>query len=217
MIALLNIFHIEDIDILLYKYIINIMKELKFIHITKTGGTSIEELGKSIGKKWGKYHKEYGFWHDLFSKKDIELKLKYDWFMVVRNPYDRIVSEFHCKWGGVGDSVLKYNKKQFNKFIVDEIENRYNRPVYKTGHFWEQSAYLDKHPNITIHVLKFENLKKDFETLMKKYNIKLKFNIHFNKSKKVFSVKNLYKKTIELINTVYDKDFEMFGYEKIEI
>ena len=41
------------------------------------------------------------------------LQQKYDWFMVVRNPYDRILSEFYCKWGGVGKNALQYNKKQF--------------------------------------------------------------------------------------------------------
>ena len=30
-------------------------KELKFIHIPKNAGTSIEELGKKLNLKWGKY------------------------------------------------------------------------------------------------------------------------------------------------------------------
>lgn len=30
------------------------MKELKFIHISKTGGSSIEEIAKNKGILWGK-------------------------------------------------------------------------------------------------------------------------------------------------------------------
>ena len=50
------------------------MKELKFIHITKTGGTYIEDIGIKNGKKWGRFDKEYniGFtgsdvWHTKFT------------------------------------------------------------------------------------------------------------------------------------------------------
>ena len=32
----------------------------------------------------------------IFFTKDDELKQKYDWFMIVRNPYDRILSEYYC-------------------------------------------------------------------------------------------------------------------------
>jgi hypothetical protein len=33
--------------------------ELKFVHITKTGGTSIEQIGKNIGVNWGLYDRNY--------------------------------------------------------------------------------------------------------------------------------------------------------------
>ena len=31
-------------------------KHLKFIHITKNRGTTIEEIGQAFGVSWGKYH-----------------------------------------------------------------------------------------------------------------------------------------------------------------
>ena len=53
-------------------------KELKFIHITKTGGTTIEQIGRKYGILWGQLHHEYGFWHDPFPLKDTILRAKYD-------------------------------------------------------------------------------------------------------------------------------------------
>ena len=72
-------------------------KELKFIHITKCAGSFIEELGIKHGLKWGRFHEEYGLevgsWHDYFIDKPYSLKEKYEWFVIIRNPYDRILSE----------------------------------------------------------------------------------------------------------------------------
>ena len=77
-------------------------KQLKFIHIPKTAGTSIENAGKKINIDWGRYHKEYipekiayhFHHHTILSKLNPDIVNKYDWFMVVRNPYDRILSEY---------------------------------------------------------------------------------------------------------------------------
>ena len=45
------------------------MKPLKFIHITKTAGTTIENLGLKKNIKWGRFHKEYGpCWHRIFQE-----------------------------------------------------------------------------------------------------------------------------------------------------
>jgi len=42
------------------------MKPLKFIHITKCAGTSIEDIGKKNDICWGRYHEEYNWWHEPF-------------------------------------------------------------------------------------------------------------------------------------------------------
>lgn len=184
----------------------NKIKELKFIHITKCAGSSIEEVGRDNKIWWGKYNKEYGPWHELFPKKSKKLKDKYDWFMVVRDPYERILSEYYCKWGGKGrieDNTIKY----FNTFLINKIKNRSE----KGDHYTEQYLYLDK--TYKINILKFENIEYEFNELMKQYNLDIKLNKHKNKGiNKHFKVSDFSDELIHLINNVYKQDFEEFGY-----
>ena len=90
------------------------IKQLKFIHITKCAGTTIENVGKKNNVLWGRFHKEYGWWHEIFPNKSQELKLKYDWFVIIRNPYERLISEFYCKWGEIGklDNISHIDEKK---------------------------------------------------------------------------------------------------------
>lgn len=194
------------------------MKKLKFSHITKTGGTSIEKIAKNNNINWGIYDKYLKnnliHWHYPLSKLPKKFTNRFDWFIVCRNPYDRLISEYHCYWGGNTKQLKNvfYNKQSkiiFNKFIRSSIINRKKNKYY--GHYLEQNLYYIKN----INIIRFENLKEDFENLMKKYNLNLKLDIHKYKSNKIFSVKDFDKETIELINKVYHKDFELFNYKKI--
>lgn len=183
------------------------MKELKFVHITKTGGSSVEDIGIKYGIEWGRFHSEYGWWHSFLPLKNESFKKKYNWFTIVRNPYSRIVSEFYCPWArGFDQKTL--DVEVFNKIIIEKIQQRSSIGC----HWSEQYKYIDE--NVS-HILKFENLKQEFNDLMKIYNLNIQFNIHQNKSFKIFNEKNLSKKTIDLINEVYDKDFSFFNYQKL--
>jgi len=188
-------------------------KELKFIHITKTAGTSIEKIGNRFGQKWGKFHKEYGWWHDFFPKKAEDLKNRYDWFTVVRNPYSRIVSEFYCLNGGVNPAYKNNDKDLFNSILCQKI---LSRPRSIGNHWSEQYKYIDS--NYTIHIIKYENLPVSFNALMLQYDLKkIKLKIHANKTYKIFDIQDLYIESIQLINQIYHLDFEYFGYEKINV
>ena len=177
---------------------------------------------KKNGKKWGKKHKEYnivfesgarGLWHTKFCLLSNDLKLKYDLFTVVRNPYDRIISEFYCRYAGSKISnKFTCSKEEFNEILKAKIRKFANQN--KGGHYTPQHFYID--PNIKIHIIKFENLQKEFNALMKKYNYNIKLNEHSNKrNKTIYTVDDLSDELISLINDIYHKDFEMFGYKKI--
>jgi len=188
------------------------MKKLKFIHITKTAGTSIENIGIKHNIRWGRFHEEYGWWHGFFSKKSNDLKNKYNWFTVVRNPYSRIISEFYCKWGMVSEKIRNSNNKvKFNKIIQDRVKQR-DKDV---GNHWsDQYLYFDEKYDISI--LKFEELPDCFNRLMTIHNMDhIELNIQNNMSTKFFHVDDLFKETIEMINDEYHNDFIFLGYKKI--
>jgi len=183
------------------------MKELKFIHITKCAGTSIENAGKKQNILWGRFCKEYGFWHQLFPKVDPDVIDKYDWFMVVRNPYERMLSEYYWFTGGAKQPM---SMTRMNEFLIDKIKKRSNIG----DHFTEQYKYL--HPTVNIRIIKFENLGQEFTALMKEYNLE---KIHLDKenarNRHDYSVADFSPELITLINEVYDQDFAEFQYEKI--
>jgi len=211
-------------------------KELKFIHITKCAGTSIENAGYKIGLLWGRFHKEYGYWHRLFPNINREIINKYDWFMVVRNPYERILSEYYCKWAGIGisikkegsigikeggiggiggteaqDNTIKHTIEEMNLYLIKKINNRNNNT---NKHYIEQYRYLDT--SVKIHIIKFENLNKQFNNLMNLYSIKnIKLETHNKSTNKKFTILDFSKELIDLINKVYHLDFKKFNYNKI--
>lgn len=191
-------------------------KQLKFIHITKCAGTSIENTGKQNNILWGRFHKEYGSWHEFFPNKTKQLKLEYDWFTVVRNPYERLISEFYCKWWGInwhGKKDLNHvNEEEFNSHTKSHILSR----SQVGNHYSEQYKYIDE--NVVIHIVHFENIELEFNELMRKYKLDIKLNRKDNQSISVkkFTVESFTPELIKLINEVYHKDFITFDYKKID-
>ena len=148
-----------------------------------------------------------GWWRELFPRKPSALKAKYDWFTVVRNPMSRMVSEFHCRWGGVGDNVAQHNVSSFNEFLQRNIIGKAYLGV--GDHYSAQVLYMD--PDIPVRVLCFENLTAEFDELMTEYglDVSLQFANHMPHK---FSERDFYPSTIALIRETYADDFTLFGY-----
>lgn len=198
------------------------MKELKFIHISKCAGKFIEYISSLHGIHWGLNHKEYKGVHKFFCEKPDELKRKYDWFMVVRNPYTRILSEYYCKGAGIGVSEVVHSKKEFNKYLIDKIAARYSLYPKKYGHYCEQYRYLD--PSQTTYIIKYENMYNELKVLFSHYNININLDNYIDqkinskeshKNTVNFTINDFNPTLIRYINAIYNYDFLVFKYDKI--
>jgi hypothetical protein len=144
---------------------------------------------------------------------------------VHRNPYDRIVSEFHCQWGGVGTDAHLYNVTTFNHYLVKRInaivsclDLEKKMAKFNCMHYMPQYLYYDRSNVTTTHILSFEHLTEEFNRLMMRYDLPMRMNDSESSSKvnhhtHVFTQKDLLPETVQLIQKVYRQDFLVFGYD----
>jgi hypothetical protein len=228
------------------------IKKLKFIHVTKTGGTAIEELGNIHNIKWGRldqdintltshlcYIKDRAFWHTPTIYYDTEIlkknKKTFDFFLIVRNPYERVISEFYCKWGGYKSKNCenKYklqitetsSNKDINKWMthtLTDLSKLLKSNIYlSSGHWVPQYLYIFNAYGKKIvknnNIIHFENIGNELDKLFSRYNMDISYSQAplINVNKKSFAIENLSKKNINLINEIYKNDFELFGYPMI--
>lgn len=224
-------------------YLIVMKKEtfaLRFIHIPKNAGTSIENAASKQNIHWG--FKEWTKDEDKNNKKNI-FKNKNPWKNIHNNKTYKTKKCFpwHVNYADLGDNFLdkddttfcvvrnpytkivsayKYahgknsSKEGLNKFIKSKL-GKFEKNEYWNGcHIMPQYKYT--HEGVKCeNILSFENLDNEFEELLKNNdlpNIKLPKN---NKSVNKLSEKDLNRESIDLINKVYHKDFEYFNYSKL--
>jgi hypothetical protein len=216
------------------------MKHLKFYHVTKNAGTTIENMGGEE-YKWGDYDAEYLQTHGppicknetscyikhypLWSYKVNPYPLdKYDVFAVVRNPYSRIVSTFNYLFDA--EKKLKFVPKMHERFMeptpfwlnvfVFLLLFIYLSNDIEYVYSLQPQSYLFRHNKreyVNI-ILKFENLENEFNELMDRYDIDLKLDHTHrdNVSNKYVSEDDLTFLSRWIINYLFRDDFENFDY-----
>lgn len=195
---------------------------LLFIHIPKTGGTSVEKfmglrykqtlIGRPTKRLFddGKLNVtslQHQVYHTLYKYKEL-LNIPFDKKMkiitIVRNPYDRTISDLY--WFELLKKDYKYTQAQ----IYSIIKNKYLKRA-GDNHSTPQYKYLiddeGKIPsNITI--MRCEHLTND----MNKYG----FDEYCGKDTSQSYKHMLNSDSIKFINNLYKKDFELFNYDMIE-
>jgi len=193
---------------------------LLFIHIPRTGGTSfgtymlskssitlhsnLEEnkLPEPILQKVSLQHQSYNTLYKYRDILGIDFNEKLRKIAFVRNPYDRIISDI--LW-------LKFNDENASQEeIYDTIQHYYFNRDDIDNHNKAQYLFItDEKGNLIpdIKIIKTENMTNGLR--------KIGFTDYEGSTHATSYMKYLNEESIKIINMVYKKDFELFGYEMI--
>ena len=195
-------------------------KKCIFVHIPKTAGTSIEEFIKENGKNkilfFGKYNNRSLQHYTALELRNSVPNIfnKYYKFSMVRNPYDRLLSEYY--WIKIPGLGFKSNqsKDDFLNHAINIVTNKLYFIHTDNDHFIPQHNFIfdNKHKLIVNDVFKYENLDISIKHLKNKLNINGNFPfLQHTHSTKKDSWNDTQK---ELIYNLYKNDFIIFKYNK---
>ena len=176
-----------------------------FVHINKTGGSSIE---KSLGlplmhttalENISLYGRSY--WDKKYT------------FTVVRNPWDKVVSQY-CYRVKTNQKGLANNKIDFNKWVLLTYKNQdsyyYNNPKY----FMPQVDWFTDEEGIILvdFICRFEKLSTDFKIVCDNLNIDFELP-HIKKSNRSDYQGYYNRESKNIIRNWFRKDIEYLNYK----
>jgi len=197
-----------------------------FIHIPKTGGTSVETFfipserdrikniyGKTPLQPDNEAHLKFHHLQIQYPRLNFDEYFK---FAVVRNPWDRVLSSFfHSK------RKLRKDLREFlgfgmsKDFTFNEFVERIQHLEKQHPHYDEQWSFLvDKQGKFCMdYIARTENLENDFMKICQKLKIAISELPHLNKSKHKHYTEYYNDETMRVVAEKYAKDIEYFGYE----
>lgn len=184
------------------KYIQNYV----FIHINKTGGSSIE---KALSIK----HEHKTAIEKRDELGEIQWKRKFS-FAIVRNPWDKVVSHYHFR---VMTNQTDLGSKQVDfetwvRLAYGEKDSAYydNPKMFMPQLDW----ISDCDGNMLVdYVGRFEKLEEEFKTICTKIDLSRCGLPHVKKSRRGDYREYYEDESARIISTFYEKDIEYFGYE----
>jgi hypothetical protein len=193
---------------------INLEKKILFLHVTKTGGTSIEYFFDMFNSDSLYNPKNIYLFAPQHYPLEVLKKIIVDYdrlfkFCFVRNPYSRMLSEyFYSKKETI------FDPDDFHEWLIIFLSRRID-------HNELQSRYVDETINF---VGRFETLQSDFEELKIKLidfwggsgiaepeNFRTKNLEHLNAS--TINCSEMKQESKDIIADFYKEDFINFGYD----
>jgi hypothetical protein len=204
-----------------------------FIHNPKAAGSSVFETLKPYANVMCRHnirqlnyylHKFFGNVYSLCNygmhisaaelRRDIP-KRKWDRFFkfgIVRNPYDRAASFFfYLRARPDSDKYEEFKSLGTFKNYILKLRNEHWKET-------QQYYFTDEHGGLLVdRIIKFENLQEEFAGVMQSLNLPRVALpvVNARKTKKKY-LEHLDNEVLEIMNELYDEDFRLFGYEKIE-
>jgi len=201
-------------------------KNIIFIHIPRTAGTSVETLLNipfTINNLYGINNNNKAMQH-LTAKQikntiPIHIFNKSWIFSIIRHPYSRMVSEFYWRPNLQSSlSPLLKNNTNFILFlrkVLKIVENKQYHHTLFHDHFIPIYDFLTiDNKLIPNYILRFEHIHHDISIIKKKLNIdidlpKLETTIYSKKYTKSI----LTPKAKLIIQQIYQKDFQYFQFK----
>ena len=167
-------------------------KKCIFVHVTKTGGSSIQ-----LALNMENYH--------LPASKIKEIVGKNKWndyfkFSFVRNPWDKIVSQYHFNrhnWGLKNATFKEY---------IQAWQNGKRISAYPPFNLYYINEKID-------FVGRFENLQEDFDKICGKIGIERQKLPHKKKTKHKHYTEYYDEETKQIVAKKFAEDIDYFGYE----
>lgn len=232
---------------------------LQFLHFPKTGGTAIETAAFDDRILWGfprflNYCKpplDTADWHyplqflpyaNLPCRKPVYDK-NATFFLVVRNPYDRVISEYYYyQHFNQRESHMEVNHpKYMNEWILQSIRSFQQEEGEQNGYFQHDGHWIPQYDfvfaaekdnnnhsllppktrrqQLVNHILRYENLQEEFRSLMILHDLNVTLpakrdSMEHNFTKSL-TRRHLYRHTCHVIEDTFKDDFAEFGYDAV--
>jgi hypothetical protein len=195
-------------------------KKCIYIHIPKTAGTSVEQFLRDHGRNGLEYHGVRGgrsMHHftafDLKRENPSIFNIYYK-FSIIRNPYDRLLSEYY--WTPIPG--IGYKSRQTKADFITYVSKVVNQKLFYDNifndHFIPQYLFIYNGKNSLVDQLfRYEDLDWTVDYLKKKLDININFP-NLNKSANSIIKSEWTPRQKERIYKIYQRDFIIFNYSK---
>jgi hypothetical protein len=139
---------------------------------------------------------------------------EYFTFTIVRNPYDKMVSQYKYFTESQNAKPTKKVKEYFKGYTFKKFLKKFYTKPY-VGDSTHRIIYMDMlHPVDQIDFIgRFENLQEDFDIICEKIGIPQQQLPHNNKTEHKHYTEYYDDETREIVAEKYAKDIEYFGYK----
>ena len=183
---------------------INHKHKFLFIHIPRTGGTSIEEQFEYREEREKNKHWNLSDWVSFLGNEKLSGYFK---FTFVRNPWDIVASNYCSVWYNnpkLGGEIGLSSGKSLDYFLSK----------YKPAPFAHGDSFFDYiTPNQMDFIGRYETREKDLKFISDKisFDINSKVRARINKNKHYTEYYD--DETRQIVAEKYAKDIEYFGYK----
>lgn len=186
------------------------MKKAAFIHINRTGGTSIK-TAMDIMPGHGVLEPAHETLDEMMNRLGPVFYERMA-FSVIRNPWDRLVSQYWHRWN-INYRSIRFRRISFEHFVracyVDRAKPDYDVPRY----FWPQSDWLRSRTGTApVTIFRFEDGLKSVAVFLRQNGYPAVRLAHLNAARRIIKA-SLSPEMIDVLENHFKIDFARFGYD----